>query len=115
MGNFTHDASDRLAGIVLATGEAPLFRPGEAVRVMTRSPVEHYRVPTYLRGKSGVVESVIEPAAIDNEEEAYGRNAGSKRHYYRIVVPMTEIWPRYVGSPADNLRIEVFETLLERI
>jgi hypothetical protein len=49
MGNFTHDASDRLAGIVLATGEAPLFRAGEAVRVMTRSPVGHYRVPTYLR------------------------------------------------------------------
>ena len=115
MGNFTHDASDRLAGIVLATGEAPLFRPGEAVRVMTRSPVGHYRVPTYLRGKSGVVESVIEPAAIDNEEEAYGRNAGSKRHYYRIVVPMTSIWPHYAGSPGDNLRIEVFETWLERI
>ena len=49
MDNFTHDASDRLAGIVLATGEAPLFRAGEAVRVMTRSPVGHYRVPTYLR------------------------------------------------------------------
>jgi nitrile hydratase len=74
MGNFPHDASDRLAGIVLATGEAPLFRAGEAVRVMTRSPVGHYRVPTYLR----MVESVIGPAAIDNEEGAYGRNAGSK-------------------------------------
>ena len=49
MGNFTHDASDRLAGIVPATGEAPLFRPGEPVRVMTRSPVGHHRVPTYLR------------------------------------------------------------------
>jgi hypothetical protein len=115
MSNFTHDASDRLAGIVLATGEAPLFRPGEPVRVMTRAPVGHYRVPTYLRGKSGVVESVIEPAAIDNEEEAYGRNAGSKRHYYRIVVPMTSLWPHYAGSPGDNLRIEVFETWLERI
>jgi nitrile hydratase len=115
MSNFTHDASDRLAGIVLATGEAPLFRPGEPVRVMMRAPVGHYRVPTYLRGKSGVIESVIELAAIDNEEEAYGRNAGSKRHYYRIVVLMTSLWPHYAGSPADNLRIEVFETWLERI
>jgi nitrile hydratase len=100
MSNFAHPASDRLDGIVLATGEAPLFRPGEPVRVMTRAPVGHYRVPTYLRGKAGVVESVIEPAAIDNEEEACGRNAGSKRHYYRIVVPMTSLWAHYAGSPA---------------
>lgn len=49
------------------------------------------------------------------EEEAYGRNAGAKCHYYRIAIPMTEIWPDYVGSPRDGLRIEVFETWLERI
>jgi len=104
-----------MSGIVLATGEAPPFRRGDRVRVMTRAPVGHYRVPTYLRGKSAVVERVIEPAAIDNEEEAYGRNAGSKRHYYRIIVPMTSIWPNYAGSARDDLRIEVFETWLERI
>jgi nitrile hydratase subunit beta len=115
MANLPRDASSRVAGIVLASGEAPLFKPGEPVRVMTRAPVGHYRVPTYLRGKSGLVERVIEPAAIDNEEEAYGRNAGSKRHYYRIAVPMTSIWPYYAGSPGDSLRIEVFETWLERI
>ena len=28
---------------------------------------------------------------------------------------MTEIWPDYVGCPRDGLRIEVFETWLERI
>jgi hypothetical protein len=101
--------------VVTATGEVPLFEIGDHVRVMTRSPVGHYRVPTYLRGRTGVVDTVIEPAAIDNEEEAYGRNAGSRRHYYRIAVPMTAIWPDYVGSPRDDLRIEVFETWLERI
>ena len=88
------------AGIVLAAGEAP---------------VGHYRVPTYLRGKAGVVEAAIEPAGVDNEEEAYGRNAGMKRHYYRIAVPMTEIWPDYAGSQGDGLYIEIFETWLERI
>ena len=53
--------------------------------------------------------------AVDNEQEGYGRNAGSKLHYYRIAMPMTEIWPDYAGSPRDGLRIEVFETWLERI
>ncbi len=101
-------------GIVFALGEEPIFRPGDRIRISTRSPIGHYRVPMYLRGKTGTVEIVIEPAAINNEEEGYGRNAGSKLHYYRIAVPMTEIWLNYAGSPRDGLRIEVFETWLER-
>jgi nitrile hydratase subunit beta len=105
----------QIHGIVTAVGETPLFKTGDRVGVMTRAPVGHYRVPTYLRGKTGVVDAVIEPAAVDNEEEAYGRNAGSRRHYYRIAVPMTSIWPNYAGSPRDDLRIEVFEGWLERI
>jgi hypothetical protein len=102
-------------GMVYATGEEPVFKPGDAIRIRERRPVGHYRVPTYLRGKKGVVELVIEPTAVDNEEEGFGRNAGSRRHYYRIALPMTEIWPDYVGSPNDGLRIEVFETWIERI
>ena len=101
-------------GVVLALGEAPRFKPGERVRIATRAPVGHYRVPLYLRGKVAAVERVIEPAAIDNEEEAYGRNAGSRRHYYRLAIPLTEIWPGYAGPAQDGLRIEVFETWLER-
>jgi nitrile hydratase subunit beta len=115
MPSQSHTAGVFLAGIVPATWEVPLFNPGDRVRVKTREPVGHYRVPIYLRGRVGRVEAVIEPAAVDNEEEGYGRNAGARRHYYRIAVLMTEIWPNYGGSPRDDLRIEVFETWLERI
>ena len=108
-------AAGHIPGLVSAAGEEPIFHPGDRIRISTRSPVGHYRVPTYLRGKSGIVEAVIEPAAVDNEAEGFGRNAGSKLHYYRIAIPMTEIWSDYVGSPRDGLRIEVFETWLERI
>jgi hypothetical protein len=34
--------------------------------------------------------------------------------YYRIAIPLTELWPKYAGSKNDGLRIEVFETWLER-
>lgn len=112
---MTDRSVKQVAGIVTATGEAPMFEIGDRVRVMTREPVGHYRVPTYLRGRTGVVDAVIEPSAVDNEEEAYGRNAGSRRHYYRIAVPMISIWSHYEGSPRDDLRIEVFETWLEII
>ena len=89
--------------IVAAEGETPIFLPGEQVRVCVRFPIGHF------------VEAVIEPAAVNNEEEGYGRNAGFRRQYYRIAIPMTELWPAYTGSAKDGLRIEVFETWLERI
>jgi nitrile hydratase len=102
-------------GLVTATGELPAFAAGDRVRILDRTPIGHYRVPQYLRGKQGVVDSVIEPVAVDNEEEGYGRNAGARRHYYRIAVPLTEIWPGYIGSPRDGLYIEVYETWLEKM
>jgi nitrile hydratase len=102
-------------GLVTAAGELPLFSPGDRIRIQDRSPIGHYRVPQYLRGKVGTVDSIIEPVAVDNEEEGYGRNAGAKLHYYRIVMPLPEIWPDYVGSPRDGLYIEVYETWLEKV
>ena len=111
----TSPPSPRLTGIVPAIGELPAFAAGDHVRIGSREPIGHYRVPLYLRGKAGVVEEVIHPAAVDNEAESYGRNAGSKRHYYRLAIAMTEIWPDYEGSSKDGLRIEVYETWLERI
>jgi len=103
-----------LLSVVLATGEAPRFAPGDAIRVSDRSPIGHYRVPLYLRGKAGTVEAIIRPARVNNEEEGFGRNIGENRHYYRIAIPMTALWPAYRGSSQDSLRIEVFETWLER-
>jgi len=38
-------------GVIFALGEQPIFRPGDTVRILTRLPIGHYRVPTYLRGK----------------------------------------------------------------
>jgi hypothetical protein len=103
-----------LANVVKAEDAEPLFKAGDSVKISVRFPIGHYRVPTYIRGKRGRVEAVIEPPAINNEDEGFGRNAGVKRHYYRIAIPLTELWPKYAGSKNDELRIEVFETWLER-
>jgi hypothetical protein len=100
--------------IVAAEGETPIFSIGDKVRVGVRFPIGHFRVPNYVRGKRGVVEAVIRPPAVNNEEEGYGRNAGARRHYCRLSIPMKELWPSYEGPPVDSLHIEVFETWLER-
>ena len=107
--------SDTLPGIVKADGEEPAFAAGERVAISVRFPVGHYRVPQYIRGKIGVIEAVMKPPSVNNEEEGFGRNAGHKRHYYRVAIPLTDLWPGYGGSAADGLRIEVYESWLERI
>jgi nitrile hydratase subunit beta len=101
--------------IVKAEGEEQLFKVGDDVKISVRFPVGHYRVPSYIRGKQGCVETVLKPHAVNNEDEGFGRNAGIKRHYYRIAIPLSELWSGYTGSKNDGLRIEVFETWLERI
>jgi nitrile hydratase subunit beta len=113
--NAAPDQSATSPQVVYALGEHPAFKVDDAVRVDQRSPVGHYRVPTYLRGKTGVVETVITPVAVDNEQEGFGRNAGGRLHYYRISFRLSDIWRTYQGSPRDSLHIEVFETWLERI
>lgn len=114
MTTITQPVPQPLTQIVHIDGYEPKFKTGDEVRISVRYPIGHFRVPNYIRGKHGVVEAVIEPRAINNEEEGFGRNAGAKRHYYRIAIPLTELWPEYKGSPNDGLRIEVFETWLER-
>src|SRR3974377_1364737 len=72
-----------ISKIVPAEGEQPRFAPGDRVRVGVRFPIGHYRVPHYIRGKTAVIERVIEPPAVNNEEEGFGRNAGSDgRHLF---------------------------------
>ncbi len=101
--------------IVTAPGETALFKSGDRIRISERYPVGHYRVPRYVRGKQAIVESVIEPAAINNEEEGFGRNAGIKLHYYRVIIPLAELWPGYPISSNDGLHIEVCENWLDLI
>lgn len=108
------EAISPITGVVPALGEIPSFNEGESVRISTRAPVGHYRMPTYLRGKVGTIEGVMPTMGVDNEEEAYGRNAGSKGYYYRVAFPMSEIWQHYEGPSVDGLRIEIFENWLER-
>jgi len=77
----------------------PAFRPGDRIRISWRSAAGLYRMPFYLRGKRGTVEAVLE------------NSAGGDRTY-RLAIPLTEIWPDYIGSPRDGLRIEVGEPWL---
>ena len=84
--------SGSLRNIVKAEGEEPMFRLGETVRIAERSPTGHFRAPNCIRGKPCRIEAVIEPAAINTEDEGFGRNARERCHYYRIAFRCLSFW-----------------------
>jgi len=91
-----------------------LFKEGEKVRVSEKFPIGHYRVPTYLRGKTVTVAKNL-GRHINPEEEAFGKNAGNELWYYQVIIAQKDLWKEYLGSKDDTLEIEVFENWLEPI
>lgn len=89
------------------------FKQGDNVKIATRFPLGHYRVPTYVRGKNGTIVKNL-GRYINPEEEAFGKNAGSKLWYYMVSFPQKDLWPEYGGKDSDVLEIEIFENWLEK-
>jgi nitrile hydratase subunit beta len=87
----------------------PAFTVGQRVRARDISPTGHTRLPRYIRGHVGVVDS-IQPAALlpDTHAHFQGENP---RHVYTVSFDSRELW----GADAEpfTLTIELFESYLE--
>ncbi len=59
-------------------GRRAAFKAGDDVKIAMRFPIGHFRVPNYIRSKHGNVGAVIEPRAINNEDEGFGRNGRNR-------------------------------------
>ncbi len=90
------------------------FEVGNIVNVSVRYPIGHYRVPMYLRGKQVTIIRVL-GLYVNPEEEAFGRNAGSKIWCYMISILQQELWTAYQGDENDRLEVEIFEPWLENL
>src|SRR4051812_47256831 len=90
-----------------------LFKAGDPVTVSQKFPIGHYRVPVYIRGKTGVIFKNL-GRYINPEEEAFGKNAGNKLRYYAVRFNQQDLWPDYKGKPGDILEIEIFENWLQK-
>jgi nitrile hydratase subunit beta len=88
------------------------FRIGQTVRVRAAWPPGHVRTPHYLRGRSGVVESIAGRFA-NPEELAYGRDGLPVRALYRVRFRQRELWPDYAGQAADTAVVDLYEHWLE--
>lgn len=91
---------------------APVFKVGDRVRIDDRTPPVHHRVPSYAKGKIGVIERVC---GLHGEPEKVIRGDGEPRQrIYRVRIPQDDLWLGYAGAREDKLDIEIFEHWLER-
>lgn len=91
----------------------PAFAVGQRVRIAARTPPVHHRVPSYVKGRTGVVERVC---GLHGEPEKFIRGDGKPlQRIYRVRIPQSDLWQPYEGSDQDKLEIEIFEHWLEAV
>lgn len=84
---------------------------GDRVRIRSAWPPGHVRTPSYLRGREGVIERVLDRFR-DPERAAYRQEARPLR-LYRVRFSMGELWGDAAERPEDTLDAEVYETWIE--
>ena len=83
------------------------FAVGDRVRVTRSVTVEHNRVPRYVRGVEGVVESVS-----GNEPLEEGIDYGEPQPVYAVCFAASDLWCDR-AEPGTELVIDLFEKYLE--
>ena len=91
----------------------PVFQVGQRVRIDDRTPPVHHRVPSYAKGKTGIVERVC---GLHGEPEKFIRGDGKPpQRIYRVLIQQDKLWAGYEGTQGDKLEIEIFEHWLEPV
>jgi nitrile hydratase len=88
------------------------FAAGQRVQILATPTVGHSRVPSYARGRVGVVERVLSDYVIP-EDEAWMRLDGRREVLYRVRIPQRQLWPDYQPRTDDALELEIFEHWLQ--
>ena len=85
----------------------PQFEVGIRVLVEDLGLACHYRMPIFIRGKTGVVERFC--GRYPNPEAlAYGDRQAPLVELYRVRFSQCDVWENYDGPEHDTVDIEVY-------
>ncbi|HZZ89732.1 MAG TPA: nitrile hydratase subunit beta [Caulobacteraceae bacterium] len=90
---------------------APMFQPGDAVRACNLHPAGHTRLPRYVRGRLGVVET-RRGAHVFPDSHAHGLGE-DPRPLYAVRFAARELWGE-IASEHDSVSLDLWEPYLER-
>ena len=88
----------------------PRFAAGDRVRARNMHPTGHTRLPRYVRGKLGTIESVHD-AHVFPDTNAYGKGENPQR-LYTVVFAATELWGAE-GDPTQSVSVDAWESYLD--
>ena len=89
---------------------APLFKVGDRIRMRNLNPTTHIRLPGYLRGKIGTVETDYGVFAFP-DTHAHGLPE-NPQHCYSVRFTAREVWGPQ-ASDRDTLRVDVFDDYMD--
>lgn len=89
---------------------AQRFQEGDRVKVRDEARPGHIRTPTYIMGKTGVVDRV-HGSYRDPEQLAYGRDGRPEVPLYYVAFEADHVW----GGPSsrDRVIVDLYEHWLE--
>lgn len=87
------------------------FAVGDPVQTVVANPSGHTRLPTYLRGRRGAIESVRTAHPLPDETVRTARK-GEPVAVYGVSFTMEELWGRD-AEPGSELIVELWEPYLE--
>lgn len=93
-------------------GTEPKFKVGDKVRARNMHPKTHTRLPRYLRGRVGTIES--QPDAFKFADDLAERAGSNPKHVYNIRFEAEELWGPQAG-PRDAVYIDLYEPYLEAV
>jgi nitrile hydratase len=109
--------ADQIAGLVATGGStrvdadvAPRFAAGDNIIVRNINPTAHTRLPRYLRGHRGVIES-DHGVFIFPDTHAAGKGA-KPQHCYSVRFTAQEVFGRE-GGARDALYVDVFDDYMD--
>jgi nitrile hydratase subunit beta len=88
----------------------PKFSTGTVVKAKVISPMGHTRIPRYIRGKQGIIESIHGNFILPDTKVHQGINL--YQPVYRVCFKAQDLWGED-ASPKDKLYIELWEDYLE--
>lgn len=92
------------------------FAVGKRVRARNLNPRHHTRLPRYVRGREGVVESVHAPEVLPDVNAHVGSPDDPRpfEPVYTVVFEARELWGEDAGD-LDRVGVDLWESYLEQV
>lgn len=88
----------------------PAFKAGDKVMAKNRHPMTHSRLPGFVKGKLGMIDT-YHGSLCHDEALAYGRGEVPE-HVYAVKFLMKDLWGPDAERPDDAVYVDLFEDYL---